>query len=218
MNRELKVGDKFVVVKQRTSKMNHNGEMDGYLGKIMTADKIYEDTFRCSEDGGRWLWSDRMVDWEATESLKNPRINNQIEKVLVNGKATIVFFTDKTKSVVVHDDDLPYDKEKAVAVAITKKFLGGYTPFKEVLEKVEVKTKIIKYDDLYMVKVGDIFTVVDEFDPSVDYESGVASSMEKMCGKKVIIEGVLTKNEFRIKNFGYIWNRDMFKEFQQQKS
>lgn len=46
-----------------------------------------------------------------------------IEKVIFNYPATIVYWSDKTKTVVkVHDE--PFEKEKGLAMAIAKKALG----------------------------------------------------------------------------------------------
>lgn len=79
-------------------------------------------------------------------STDTHQINSLVERVLVNDKATIVFFTDKTKQVVVHDDNLPSDLEKAVAMAIAKKYMGGYTNFKQVLNSVEFVEKKVKIE------------------------------------------------------------------------
>ena len=66
-------------------------------------------------------------------------INPIIERVLVNDSATIVFFTDKSKQVVKLAKGDVFDIEKAVAVAVAKHVLGGYTELKNVIEKVESK-------------------------------------------------------------------------------
>lgn len=48
----------------------------------------------------------------------------KIKKVIFNGPATIVFWTDKTKTVVKCRNNDIYDTEKGLAMAIAKKFLG----------------------------------------------------------------------------------------------
>ena len=48
-----------------------------------------------------------------------------IEKVIFNPKATIVFWSDRTKTIVKLDKDDERDDEKGLAMAISKKFLGN---------------------------------------------------------------------------------------------
>ena len=49
----------------------------------------------------------------------------KIKKVLYNEPAVIVFWEDDTKTVVRAQDGEPYDKEKGLAMAISKKALGN---------------------------------------------------------------------------------------------
>ena len=64
-----------------------------------------------------------------------------IENVIFNPPATIVFWSDKTKTVVKCDYSLePYDPEKGLAMAFAKKLLGEnkyeyYNVFKHWLKK-----------------------------------------------------------------------------------
>lgn len=62
-----------------------------------------------------------------------------IKDVIFNPPATIVFWSDNTKTVVKADDE-PYDPEKGIAMAISKKMLGDnkyeyYNIFKHWLKK-----------------------------------------------------------------------------------
>lgn len=72
--------------------------------------------------------------------LKFSDISEQIiTKVIFNGPATIVFWKDKTKTVVKCDKDDVFDPEKGLAMAISKKFFGNkgnyYNIFKIFLPK-----------------------------------------------------------------------------------
>lgn len=49
----------------------------------------------------------------------------KIKNVIFNDPATIVFWTDGTKTVVKCDDSEVFDPEKSLAMAVTKKFLGN---------------------------------------------------------------------------------------------
>lgn len=61
-----------------------------------------------------------------------------IKKVIFNKPATIVFWTDGTKTVVKAQGKERYDKEKGLAMAISKKVLGNegnyYDTFKKFLD------------------------------------------------------------------------------------
>lgn len=58
-----------------------------------------------------------------TESM--PYGWNKIKKVIFNDPATIVFWQDGTKTVVKCTEGEPYDPEKGLMVAITKKTFGN---------------------------------------------------------------------------------------------
>ena len=64
-----------------------------------------------------------------------------IKKVLFNKPATIIFWSDDTKTVVKCGKDDVYDPEKGFAMAIAKKALGNngnyYNVFKKILPKEE---------------------------------------------------------------------------------
>lgn len=97
---------------------------------------------------GKTFWS--MKKWHDYLGLRPT-----VEKVIFNGPATIVLWTDGTKTVVKCEDE-EFDKEKGLAMAITKRFLGTnksgsnyYDIFKKWIpeeETVEVEhyDKIIK--------------------------------------------------------------------------
>lgn len=62
----------------------------------------------------------------------------KIRKVIFNDPATIILWTDETKTVVKAENE-PFDPEKGMAMAIAKKFLGNnhayYNQFKRWLPK-----------------------------------------------------------------------------------
>lgn len=60
--------------------------------------------------------------------FNNPDVSSSalhIEKVIFNPKATIVFWSDHTKTIVKVGEDDKRDDEKGLAMAISKKFLGN---------------------------------------------------------------------------------------------
>ena len=65
------------------------------------------------------------------EQRRIPNIN----KVIFNESATIVFWADNTKTVVKCDVDDVYDREKGLAMAIAKKALGNKGNFNDEFKK-----------------------------------------------------------------------------------
>ena len=57
-----------------------------------------------------------------------------IEKVIFNDPATIVFWTDRSKTIVKATDE-PFDKEKGLAMAISKKHFGNTGRYFEEFKK-----------------------------------------------------------------------------------
>lgn len=46
-------------------------------------------------------------------------------KLIVNGPATVILWSDGTKTVAKCNKDEPFDQEKGVAIAIAKRFVSG---------------------------------------------------------------------------------------------
>lgn len=71
----------------------------------------------------------------------NPTRQIEIERVIFNEPATIVFWKDGTKTVVKSSNEM-YDPEKGLAMAIAKKALGNtgsyYNVFRERLEEYQI--------------------------------------------------------------------------------
>ena len=69
-----------------------------------------------------------------------------VKKVIFNEPATIVLWQDGTKTVVKASPDEPFDPEKGLAMAISKKALGNkgnyYNIFKKALEEYEEKEEV----------------------------------------------------------------------------
>lgn len=78
---------------------------------------------------------DLFGSYSKEERMKNKPLT--IENVIFNKPATIVFWSDGTKAVVKAQGKARFDKEKGLAMAISKKFLGNkgnyYNEFKKYL-------------------------------------------------------------------------------------
>ena len=115
--------------------------------KYRTADSIVESTILEMEK----FWADNEKKKRAAEIVNHkfnlPTDRNRlpfIKQVIFHDPATIVYWTDGTRTVVkCHDGDM-YDPEKGLAMAISKKALGNKVNyrnvFKQWLPEEEVKT------------------------------------------------------------------------------
>lgn len=71
----------------------------------------------------------------AMEPLSKLSVRPDITNVKFNPPATIVFWSDKTKTVVKAQDDEPFDPEKGLAMAMVKKYLGNKGSYFNVISK-----------------------------------------------------------------------------------
>ena len=63
-------------------------------------------------------------------------VNNlQPERVIFNNPATIVYWSDKTKTVVKCSDNDIYDPEKGFAIACSKKLFGNNSNFNNIFRR-----------------------------------------------------------------------------------
>ena len=76
--------------------------------------------------------------WREIRQQKRENKIPEITRVIFNKPATIVFWADGTKTVVKSHGKEKYDKEKGLAMAISKKALGNkgsyYDTFKKFLD------------------------------------------------------------------------------------
>lgn len=90
------------------------------------------------------------------------------QKVIFNGQATIVFWSDNTKTIVKCGKNDVYDPEKGLAMAIAKKALGNkgnyYDTFKQFLQEQE---HIVGID---LSQYRSSINPVVELDPDADEE------------------------------------------------
>lgn len=84
------------------------------------------------------MYFNSMSDYFKFRAINRGCLPVVIEKVIFNEPATIVFWSDKTKTVVKAENDT-FDPEKGLAMAISKKALGNqgnyYNTFKKWLPK-----------------------------------------------------------------------------------
>lgn len=83
---------------------------------------LYEERSRTAPryeyDGAGTRWQNAYF---AAVLCREPKIAN----VIFNPPATVVFWSDGTKTVVKAQNGEPFDPEKGLAMAVTKKFFGN---------------------------------------------------------------------------------------------
>jgi len=77
----------------------------------------YDDWYRTND----WVSTKKAYDQFCRGIFRN---DSNIEKVIFNDPATIVFWKDGTKTIVKCSEDDTFDKEKGLAMAISKKIFG----------------------------------------------------------------------------------------------
>lgn len=82
-------------------------------------------------DAMRYCYNDIITTMKYAEMFDNKKIG--IKHVVFNDPATIILWTDGTKTIVKCSNDDVYDPEKGLAMAICKKVLGNN--FKQCFKK-----------------------------------------------------------------------------------
>lgn len=104
-----------------------------------------------SDSEWKYVVNDVINTWQLHEILSSGghKMNSKIKNVIFNDPATIVFWTDGTKTVVKAQDGDEFDPEKGLAMAISKKALGNKGNYCNVLKKwlpKEEEKEVPKFD------------------------------------------------------------------------
>lgn len=94
------------------------------------------------------LWRAPILSWHSVNpACHRPRVNGEFETkqstnrrvrikdVIFADPATVVFWSDGTKTVVKTRGDEKYDKEKGLAMAIVKKLNGNTRDYYEIFQR-----------------------------------------------------------------------------------
>ena len=101
-----------------------------YYSTLMTgvpSDLVNKNYVRIGED----TFLEAFKDWQ---NKHNHEQKFKIKKVIFNMPATIVYWEDGEKTVVKAHNE-PFDREKGLAMAITKKVLGNKGNFNDVFRE-----------------------------------------------------------------------------------
>lgn len=127
--------DTFVLIRNAIT----NGDLDGFPLKTIDVASLYPSTMfvippRHCGYSAAMAFIDELHGIEAYRKRKEKKVP-QIERVIFNAPATIVFWKDGTKTVVKAQGDDEFDPEKGLAMAICKKSLGNERDYYEVFLK-----------------------------------------------------------------------------------
>lgn len=95
-------------------------DVDDMCNMLSKAERLKYDHHNDTLDAMRYCYNDILV----TKGYNNLANGLKIKKVIYNDPATIVCWTDGTKTIVKCSEDDYYDEEKGLAMAICKKYLG----------------------------------------------------------------------------------------------
>lgn len=126
------------------------------------------------------------ADWINKNKEKDMRIAFGIKKVIFNKPATIVYWTDGTKTVVKCGEKEVFDPEKGLAMAFAKKALGNKGSYYNVFKKnipEEEKVEAPVYEDIPF-KNGDTVIVYEsnKYSGMFDQKIGVIGNIKVYHG------------------------------------
>lgn len=88
-------------------------------------DELEDSNCMLTTDSAVYNYNRTVIPLNTIKEKLNIAFGCHIEKVIFNPKATIVFWSDHTKTIVKLDKNDERDDEKGLAMAISKKFLGN---------------------------------------------------------------------------------------------
>lgn len=146
---KFKIGD--IVVGNKFANDKYTITREGWIGTVVEIDEddaVDDIRVQSLEDKGYRTWvSGACFDLCNTDYKASAK--HGIKKVIFNAPATIVLWTDNTKTVVKCGKNDTYDLEKGLALCIAKKYLGNKSNFNNVFkewlpEPEEVSEKSVK--------------------------------------------------------------------------
>lgn len=127
---------------------------------------IFNDMLRNNAEWNSWRSSISYNDY-FYKSKNSIRVEKSgIKNVIFNDPATIVFWSDGTKTIVKAQDGDTFDPEKGLAMAISKKALGNKGNYCEIFKKwlpeEEVDEDMISYLEEKIKHLGQVLNEMNE--------------------------------------------------------
>ena len=122
--------------------------------------------------------------WEKRNSIFSGGLKMKIKNVIFNDPATIVFWTDGTKTVVKCQDGDIFNPEMGLAMAISKKALGNKGNYCNEFKKWLPETEIEKEAFLYDIKLPDTSTIAKAAEAMCNFGKTVRELNKKSTIRK----------------------------------
>lgn len=154
---KYKVGDKMRIVDHRTDNMNHFGEMDKWLGKVMTIRRLFLSGYRMEEDCGEnygrgWYWVDSMISGLAEPEREPCTVELRFDGMITTATLKRDGRDVKTAEARCNPKDT-YSRAEGARVAVERLFEKKRKEDKPKESKLEHGNP----------KVGDKFVIVSDF-------------------------------------------------------
>ena len=173
---KYKVGDKVQIVDHRTDNMNHFGEMDKWLGKVMTIRRLFLSGYRMEEDCGEnygrgWYWIDSMISGLAEPEREPCTVELRFDGMITTATLKRGGRDVKTAEARCNPKDT-YSRAEGARVAVERLFEK---------KRKEDKPKKSKREQ-GKPKVGDKFVVVQKrYIPHHSFAIGDIVTLEAIC-------------------------------------
>ena len=129
---KFKIGD--IVVGNKLANDEYSITKEGWVGRVVDIAGAYDIRVQSLEYKGFQPWVSSAC-FELCNPKYKARAKNRIKKVIFNAPATIVLWTDDTKTVVKCGKNDTYDAEKGLAMCIAKKYLGNEGNYNNVFKE-----------------------------------------------------------------------------------
>lgn len=162
---KYKCGDKVRIVDLRTDNMNHFGEMDKWLGKVMTIRRLFLSGYRMEEDCGEnygrgWYWVDSMISGLAEPEREPCTVELRFDGMITTATLKRGGRDVKTAEARCNPKDT-YSRAEGARVAVERLFEKKRKEGKPKESKPKIGDKFVVVGDLsgHEFPIGDIVTL-----------------------------------------------------------
>lgn len=168
----------------------YNSITDDYLYTIAKDEVSVSEKFKYRGEQSQINFIRRLIErWERFYSANKPRLEPynslpEIRKVIFNDPATIVLWSDGTKTVVKCQDGDIFDPEKGLAMAISKKAMGNKGNYcNEIKKWTETYEHDMTYPEIPKINLGFSKGFLDNFKKAAESAINAANKFAEATAK-----------------------------------
>lgn len=172
---KYKVGDKVWIVDHRTDNMNHFGEMDKWLGKVMTIRDLSLSGYWMEEDSGEnigfgWYWDDSMISGLAEPAREPCTVELRFDGMITTATLKRSGRDVKTAEARCNPKDT-YSRAEGARAAVERLFEKKRKEDKPKGSKPKIGDKFVIVGDIgyHCFPLGEIVTLIDISSPDSRY-------------------------------------------------